>query len=595
MRVSGMVSGMDTDSIVADLMRVERMKVDRYSQKKQVNLWRQEEYQKINKNLANFILNSQQNMGLKKKGSTGILVNQSYKTLDYLKMVESSNTDYVDVKLRGKSANGSFQVQVEQLAKSAYFTSDKIDINEELEGDIKVGDTLVHKASDGPIKLRDLIKKINSNEDMKKRNVSAFYERGSIFLNGDYKNGTSLKISTGSMESVVSDKLTLDYIKDLNLEGVEIEKLEDVMKLGQDKQDLIRDAILEKEGIISTSDDYFAFSLDGEQGEKTLSLNQFKGRNLAEKISDAGQAARVRINGVTIDSNSNLVEFNGVEISLKKTTLGEDGNHIPINIRVDTNYDGVMDKIKEIVADYNSMLDEIAKVIGEERYQGYHPLSNDEKQALNDEDVKLWQEKARSGMLNNDESLNRMLSKMRLDMYKTVEGLEGSFKHMTEIGITTQKYSRGTTGGKLEINEEKLYQALEKDTEGVMELLFGKGELDPDNTEPENRRTDKGIFTGIYDNMIDGMKEIINKSGPGEDSDLLRDVKSNILIDFVSYKGSISDIDRDIMSYEKSIQDLERLLMKKEDAYYAKFTTMEQYMYDMFSQSNWLSQQMGMY
>ena len=295
-----------------------------------------------------------------------------------------------------------------------------------------------------------------------------------------------------------------------------------------------------------------------------------------------GKNSIVEINGVTIEGGNNKVQFNGLDIDIKAEGISK--------ITVETDHDEIIDKIKGLVKEYNDLLDDVSKSLNQKKYPGYHPLSSDEKSAMKDNDVKLWEEKSRSGMLNNDETLKKMLSNTREDLYKNVQGLEGSFSNITEIGITTQKYAKGTTGGKLQIDEDKLRRALEQDTDGVMELMFGKGKLE-EGKELEKNQTTNGIFTGIYENLTNGMKEVINKSGPGEDSELLRNVRSNILIDFVSHKGSISDIDKDVKSLERKIADLEKMLSKKEESYYKQFTNMEKQMQKMFSQSNWIAQQ----
>ena len=124
-----------------------------------------------------------------------------------------------------------------------------------------------------------------------------------------------------------------------------------------------------------------------------------------------------------------------------------------------------------------------------------------------------------------------------------------------------------------------------------MEALFGESKLEEGEKLSPNA-TNKGIFTGIYDNLIDGMKSVINKSGPGDDADLFREVKSTMLLDFVKEKSNISDIQRNVTDMDKRIADLNVMLARKEDAYYAKFTAMEKYMYEMNSQSSWLMQQM---
>ncbi|MDD3840312.1 MAG: flagellar filament capping protein FliD [Clostridia bacterium] len=53
MRVGGLATGMDIDSIVDNLMRVERMPLDKLKQQKQVLEWQQEDYREINTLLLN--------------------------------------------------------------------------------------------------------------------------------------------------------------------------------------------------------------------------------------------------------------------------------------------------------------------------------------------------------------------------------------------------------------------------------------------------------------------------------------------------------------------------------------------------------------
>ena len=278
-------------------------------------------------------------------------------------------------------------------------------------------------------------------------------------------------------------------------------------------------------------------------------------------------------------------------------------------------------------------MDKASKSLNEKRYSSYHPLSQEEKKAMHEDDAKLWEEKAKSGMLNSDATIQRALQNARTDIYKTVENVEGSFNHITQIGISTEKYARGTTGGKLQIDKEKLREAIEKDPEGVMELLFKEppamagrppvpekpvqGEGEPDDEFAEKmalydeefkkyqedlrkyeiedkkyRNANGGIFTRVYDNLIDGMKSIIDKSGPGEDAELFRSVKSNILIDFVTKKSSISDLDKEVSEMNRKIDDLNVMLYRKEESYYAKFANMEKMLHQMNSQSNWLTQQL---
>ncbi|HZJ58133.1 MAG TPA: flagellar cap protein FliD N-terminal domain-containing protein, partial [Clostridia bacterium] len=54
MRFGGLASGLDTDTIVRDLMRIEQMKVDKLKQEKQIMEWRKEDYRSTTNLLRGF-------------------------------------------------------------------------------------------------------------------------------------------------------------------------------------------------------------------------------------------------------------------------------------------------------------------------------------------------------------------------------------------------------------------------------------------------------------------------------------------------------------------------------------------------------------
>lgn len=536
LRIAGLASGMDTDAMVKSLMRVERLKVDRFEQNKQISLWRQEQYNNINKLFANFILNTRKDMGLNKVNMRGAISSTKYNNLDYIRKSTSSNDSVATASSTSQSVNGTFEIEVDKLATSGNFASDdltNVDLGKKLS--FKINGNLI-EVGDGSkdITLSDITKAINSFkkvEDGKEVSlgITAFY---------DEKNGRLFMqtMETGSGQDIVIN----EFIKD-------------------------------------------GASIDG---------NIFGGQ------IKPGQDAEIIYNGITLKYSNNNFTLNGINIEAKaigKTT-----------IKVETNVQGIMEKIEKLVNDYNELIDKASSILGEKRYASYHPLSMEEKKEMHEDDVKLWEEKARSGLLSNDETINRTLQSMRRYLYENVEGVEGSFKHITDIGITTERYARGTTGGKLQIDKDKLMDAILKDPEGVMELLFkepkyGEGKLEGVSSLTNERnltgeqiaakRNQSGIFNRIYDELILGMQNIIDKSGSGENADLYRSVKSNILLDFVTNKSSISDIDKDVLNMNKRIDDLNAMLLRKENAYYAKFANMEKMLQQMYSQSDWLAQQ----
>ena len=54
LRIGGLVSGLDVDSIIKDLIRIEQMKVDRIKQERQLVEWRKEAYREITNFLRAF-------------------------------------------------------------------------------------------------------------------------------------------------------------------------------------------------------------------------------------------------------------------------------------------------------------------------------------------------------------------------------------------------------------------------------------------------------------------------------------------------------------------------------------------------------------
>ena len=581
MRISGIVSGMDTDTMVQSMMKAERMKLTRFEQSKQIALWRQESYNSINKMFANFILNTKKDIGLKSTNSKGVSFDKSYTSLDYVKKATSSNELAATVSSTSKAVNGSFSIEVEKLAKGASFTSKKITGSlgkDTIKFEIAHKDSsksnveiIVNQKKDkdgNPVDLTmgDVVAAINAKKD--ETGVTAFYDSGNnrLFMQTT-ETGENAKVS-------ISNVGGFDFI---NLIGF----------------------------IDTKEDSYTSADPDG-----------------AKYI--AAQKAQVKLNGITLEYDLNKFELNGVNIELKTEGAST-------NINVSTNVDGIMDKVKKLVDDYNALIDVASLLLNEKKYPSYKPLSTDERNGMKENDVKLWDEKAKSGLLNSDETINRTLQSMRNNLYKdlgykvTMEGTKkvyDGFGHITQIGISTEAYARGSAGGKLQIDEDKLRKAIEQDPEGVMELLFNEPAAKPygvekpkkesytDEAEFNNamkeyelelrayekdqkieRNANSGIFTRIYDDLIDGMKSIIEKSGTGGDSDLYRNVKSNILIDFVTTKSSVSDIDKSIAEMNRKMDNLNILFAKKEDSYYAKFTQMEKYMQQMNSQSGWLSQQ----
>src|SRR3989339_1079660 len=47
LRIGGLASGIDTDSVISGLMKAERIPLDRIKQKNQINVWKTEQYREV--------------------------------------------------------------------------------------------------------------------------------------------------------------------------------------------------------------------------------------------------------------------------------------------------------------------------------------------------------------------------------------------------------------------------------------------------------------------------------------------------------------------------------------------------------------------
>ncbi|MDT3417894.1 MULTISPECIES: flagellar filament capping protein FliD [Brevibacillus] len=103
-RFSGMASGLDTEKIIRDLMKVEREPLNRLKRKKQLEEWKRDSYREINSLLLNF----QKSLDALRFSSN----------LEKKKAV-SENEAAVSVNIKGSPKLNNYTVKVTQLAKPA--------------------------------------------------------------------------------------------------------------------------------------------------------------------------------------------------------------------------------------------------------------------------------------------------------------------------------------------------------------------------------------------------------------------------------------------------------------------------------------------
>ncbi|MFS0879539.1 flagellar hook-associated protein 2 [Metabacillus niabensis] len=185
-RIGGLASGMDIDTLVSDLMKAERIPLDKLTQKKQILEWQRDDYRSMNTLLSDFDKYIFDNMTLQK---------------DFLKKtVTSSMSDAVTATANTAAGNVSTSISVSQLATSASWISDPsktisqpFQVDSEISLKVTAGDGTtkdVKLTIKGGATVDDVLKQLSSNKDL---GVNAFSESGQVVMS---------KNDTGSQSSI---------------------------------------------------------------------------------------------------------------------------------------------------------------------------------------------------------------------------------------------------------------------------------------------------------------------------------------------------------------------------------------------------------
>lgn len=514
--VSGLASGMDTETIVNNMMKVNRIPLDKLLQAKTINSWKTDAYREINTKIASF-RDAMQDLRLEGTFTSAQKV--------------TSNDSRIDVSMSGKATLSGFSITEAKLATAAKaavvsFSSSKIKSGsdsifdegvEPADISFKINDKEIKISKDNSTldkaiaEINSQIAKINSElgTDEKKLNIKASNIGGSmVFTTTDAGSGNSITISEYSgPSSIIKNGTTNDTMKSADIP-------------------------------------LFTNSTDGSDGEKGY----------------------VVINGTKIDTTSNTFTFDNVQITLKQNITSGSGQ-ASVSIVPDT--DKIFDKIKTFVDQYNTLIKDLNDKISEKKYRDYPPLTDEQKKDMKDSDIKLWEDKAKSGLLAKDSSISQFLTQMRTSITEMVNGAGISLK---DIGITTSTDYK--ENGKLVLDEDKLKSMLSTNLTDIQKLFAGKydtGNYKDNTLNNPNKYKNSGIAVRVYDRIGDVLSSLKVIAGASTDSSLAKEAAE----------------------YDKRIATLQDRLSTTEQNLWAKFNAMEQALQKLNSQSSWLYQQLG--
>jgi len=645
MRITGF-SGFDTEAIVSDLMRVERIPLDALKQKRTILEWRQEAYRGITNLLIGFkskyfdIVNR----------TSYMLSTNSVKAMS----ASSSNSSYVTATATSGAVMGEHSIKITQLASATSLTNSS-GISKGITGNIaadedgSLSDKLQKLAGKKIfVELDGVSKQITlggtNAEEFRQQLETALDEAfGKVTINGvetskfdisildETENGFSFSINTKANSGATKvsvygvDETTEEMagLDDLGLTAGQSNRISLNSSLLTLKDAFSQPLEFDEEGNASfvingetinikstdTLKQVFDKINNNEKAKAKISYDEVTdkitlvsavtgaGSNL--EVADStgnflsalnldvktnGQDAIVTIDGELLVRSSNSFTVNGVTYNLHKT---HEADSVGDTITVNQDVESVINSIKNFIDEYNKLIGTINEKIAEPYDRNYLPLNEEQKEAMKEKDIEKWEEKAKKGLLKNDSILKQIVLDMRRALYEKVEGVSISLK---DIGIESKSYS---DNGKLHLDEDKLRKMLTSKPDEVARLLNG---VSPDNptysrTATKEQRADRYNRSGVLQRLSDIIE---NNVSTFRDSD----GRKGILLEKAGIEGDLSNtenlISEELDDYDDRIASMIVKLTRKEEAYYKKFTTLEKMLTQMNQQSAWIASQFGM-
>lgn len=211
----------------------------------------------------------------------------------------------------------------------------------------------------------------------------------------------------------------------------------------------------------------------------SMQLGGTKQQNTFSNLINEGTKAFYMLDGMAVSSQSNTDSNTVVGTNIE---LKKADPTKTVKLGLDIDKSGIKDKIKAFVDEYNSVMNFIKEQTKVE--------VKDKKDSSDDSS-----EIASKGPLANDSSVRRLKSQLQALMTAPVKELEGKTQYtsLSRIGITT---NRSTST--LEIDDEVLDKAMDTDLDGVKSLFIANG-FSSNPQHSLGRYDEKTTKSGIYE------------------------------------------------------------------------------------------------
>lgn len=176
-RLSGMVSGMDTESLVSALVSSYKLKKDNLVKAQTKLSWKQEKWKTMNTSIYGFY--------------SGKLSSARFSTSYNLKTSIVSNDKYAKVSASSSAVSGTQRLKVNYLAATGYLTGGQISATggSKVTGSTKLSDIIGNANGSISVKTSSGVKSIDITEDMNVSQFTAKLKEAGLNANFDEDNG----------------------------------------------------------------------------------------------------------------------------------------------------------------------------------------------------------------------------------------------------------------------------------------------------------------------------------------------------------------------------------------------------------------------
>ncbi|SDH50649.1 flagellar filament capping protein FliD [Desulfosporosinus hippei] len=610
-RVTGLVSGLDVDSIVESLMDAEEVPLNKLEQKKQLAEWKQDAYRQVSTSLKTFA-----DEYFNYSNSSSNMLSQS--TYDQYTLT-SSDDSVVRISTTSSSQAGSHTVLVNNLATAAAYQSSAVtegisadsaadftqaagnaflltidgreytvDLDENITDLAGLQEAVDEAVGSGKIAISDTNGDGTGYLTMEKAagsgigmiTVSAGESGGALEALGFSGSGNLTNyLDTSETLADIGNQLGFSFDSNGNI-GLTINEVDFEFSSSMTLDEMMEEINDSEAGVTmsySSTNDSFLLTANQTGAGKTLDISETGStflQNVGLNDYTAGEDAAATIDGVKYTRSENSFTVDGLIYSLK----AESTETQRVSLTQDT--EAILAKITSFVADYNTLIDSLNSTISEEYDRDYTPLTDAQKEEMSEDEIETWEEKAKTGILQNDAALTSLLQNLRTALYESVAGVS---THLTEIGITTS--SNYADKGKLVIDTDALKEAIATNPEEVASLFAQQSAAYGGTTTVVNltseqrqvRSSEEGLAYRVYDILQDNISTYTGIDG-----------HKGILLEKAGQEGDGSEYDNtltsQISSYDDEIEEMLAKLADKEDYYYEKYSAMETFINQMNNQ-----------